>query len=469
MKIRNRSLRTSLLTALVALAAAFATAGPAAAQTLTLFYVGPTADMISHFPPADLVGVNTTGFRGIQIKAGSEATFRTEASADIVTLYDALQPGQTLRTRVDQVMQIADATVDVELYLVDDLGGITASSRFVLVSDNGASPVTQHVWPAAGSSDLGGGSWRGRIGMGQWSIDLLENRPGGWTAVEATVLHEVFHTQSIETGPHGRFAWPVVGGRLISYGANGNHWVEEILGDQALPMEEGLGTFFGHLHNAADHQPTIDFFRDDGRRYLLEAQSVAAGWEDLYNAPRRRGTVGSDTVWEYRWRDVPGYYLLFSESTSTAYHFFFWRTAHTDRDKTLEWVLESADAMHEARLKRFLTYAANRLALQMEQYAATPEGQAQKTAGTLVSSIFPYALLDVLTHFGMTEDQYKADHDRHDPDSSPLAYTEYWNHRAALEAAARPHLDASPIEIEEAIEAVRTYLTDAGRILEAVP
>lgn len=443
-------------------------ASPAAAQDLTLFYVAPTADMTTHFDVADIVGVSTSGYRAVEITATNQATFRAEAPADLVTLFDHLQTGQTLRNRVDAVRAIAGSKVDVELYLVDDRTGLSSGSgRFATEADSG----NVYVWPAASTSKVSGtDDWLGRIGIGQWSADHIEaNYPGGWAAVEATVLHEISHTQMIETSQFGSFSkWGVLNGRLITYGADGSHWIEEILGDQAPATEEGLGNFFGHLHNPADHQATIDFFRQTDERYFLEKQSVMAGVADLYNATRTEVELTDGTKpWAYTWKNIPGWYLLFSESTSTAYHFFFWQNAHDDNDKALEWIMSSSKAMHETRLKRFLTYTANRLSLEMETHAATAEGKAQKAAGTLVSSMFPFALLDVLTDFDMSEADYKADYGRNYPDADPKAFAEYWKHRADIEKAARKHLDAKPIEIEEAIEAVRTYLLDETRILQA--
>jgi hypothetical protein len=262
--------------------------------------------------------------------------------------------------------------------------------------------------------------------------------------------------------------WGAISQRAITYGEDGDHYKEELLGDQAAALDEGHGTFYGDLHNPAERRELIDFFTRSDYRYFVEARSVMAGERPLYTvAARQAGTVGGTDVWQYRWTDVPGFYLLFSESTANAFYDFFWMVANENHDQAFTMITRSSHDMWQSRMKRFLTFACNRLALQLEAQAATAEGRAAAAAGTLTSSMFPFALLDVLTHFGMTQEEYQADYRRHYPDREPRAFTEYWGHRAAVQALVRDHLSASPIRIEEAVNAAHEYFQDSSRILEA--
>jgi hypothetical protein len=127
--------------------------------------------------------------------------------------------------------------------------------------------------------------------------------------------------------------------------------------------------------------------------------------------------------------------------------------------------MRSSSAMSQDRKKRNLAYAVNRLALQLEDFAATPAGAAAKSAGTLTSSMYPYALLDVLTHFGMSDADYKRELLTNYPDRKPKADTDYWPRRAAVKALVQADLAANPIRIEHAVQAVNDYFRDPATIL----
>ena len=435
------------------------------AQEVAFTYVAPAADIDAQFGAGGVTGGDIpAGYKGIDLTDGNEATFTSNAPPRILHLYQQLQAGTTLRDRIDEVMQISGGRVDVTYFLVDDRTGLSG--------DTGAmTPFTHnsqtHVWPAASVSPRGdvSGRYDGKIGMGETAGDVIAtNLAGGILAWEGTALHETSHTQFV--GPWTK--WGAINQRAITYGEDGDHYSEELLGDQAAALDEGHGTFYGNLHNAAERRETIDFFTRDDHRYFVEARSVLAGSEPLYTVEERRsGTVGGTDVWEYKWEDVPGFYLLFSESTATAFYVFFWQHVNGDQDQAFEMITASSRDMWEDRLKRFLTFACNRLALQLEEYAASTEGQAARTAGTLTSSMFPFALLDILTHFGMSEEQYRADYRRRYPDREPRAFEAYWGHREAVQRLVEDHLSAAPIRIEEAVEAAHDYFRSSDRILTA--
>jgi len=268
------------------------------------------------------------------------------------------------------------------------------------------------------------------------------------------------------------------GSTSIVYGGDHMHYTSELCGEQELPFEEGLGTYYGDTQNHPTAYTNLiaDFARSN-ERYVLESRAVLAGTQAIWNAPHTERSLslmslpdpadrtGSYAVREYRWRDVPGFYLLFSESTTTGFNLFFWRTANNDPTRADQMIGTVARALARDRRKRYLTYEANRLALQMEAFAATPQGAAARTAGTLTSSLYPFALLDVLTHFGMSDPDYRADYDRHYPDAQPRAYAEYFNRRAAIRAIADPFLNSSPVRIAEAVDAVHRYCQRADAIV----
>jgi hypothetical protein len=183
----------------------------------------------------------------------------------------------------------------------------------------------------------------------------------------------------------------------------------------------------------------------------------------MWNAPHTEevspppDSVGSYSVRTYKWKDVPGYYILFNEYTSTAFHYLFYSNANGNRDSSYAMIRRSAGAMSQDRRKRYLTYDVNRLALQLEDFAATPNGAASKSAGTLTSSLFPFALLDVLTHFGMSDAEYRRSYDINYPDRNPKAYDLYWARRDGFKTMVQADLDADPIRIEEAVQKISDY------------
>jgi len=454
--------RTAARAILLAATLALATATVGWTQTISYVYVAPSADIDANFTSGVISGGDIPGgYKGVPITSANESTFESNGPARVVHLYRQMQPGTTLRNRVDQVFQISGGMVDVTMFLVDDRTGIPEDDTGAMTPFDHNDQ--KHVWPAASVSPRGGGSDRydGKIAMGQVAADVIVgDADGEILAWEATALHELSHTQFV--GPWTK--WGAINQRAITYGADSDHYKEELLGDQAAALDEGHGTFYGDLHNEAERRELLEWFTDTDYRYFVEAQSVLAGSRDLYSVEERRaGTVGeaNTRVWDYRWRDVPGFYLLFSESTANAFYDLFWMYADEDQDRSFQRIIRTSHDMWQSRRKRFLTFACNRLALQME----AGEGGAGDSGGRPTSSMFPFALLDVLTHFGMTQEKYQEDYRRHYPDSHPRAYEEYWNHREAIQRLVNDDLTADPIRIIAAVEAVRDYLRDPSRQL----
>jgi len=443
--------------------------GAISAQTLQFIFVAPTTAINSGFGAAGAFTGLPPGYSGVQVTAANQAAFNTAASPNVLRTYNQLQAGTALRNRVNQVLQISGGKVDVTFYLVDDRTGLAGGAGFFAPATAGG--VT-YVWPAASVSPSAGGRYWGQMGLGERASTQIQGWPGGWMAWEGTILHESLHTQFVGE----KTKW---GSINIVYGGDAGHWTSELLGEQELPFEEGLGTYFGSLHNnPAGINDITTFFRRADERYDIESRSVLAGDATVWNAPHTQderpvpATLppgGRYFVRHYRWRDVPGFYLLFTESTSTAFHLFFWQRVNGSPDQAFGFINDSSRAMWQERRKRYLTYAVNRLSLQLEQFAATAQGAAAKSAGTLTSSMFPFALLDILTHYGMSESDYKADYNRKNPDRNPRAFTEYWGRRQPVRDLVQAHLNASPVRIDEAIAEAHRYFRQADTILAANP
>ena len=455
-------LRTAAAIALLLLLA------PAAgsAQTVRMIFVGPADSMVNAFGDANVFGGYADGYRGVILTPENLAQFQRAAPPNLVNTNRLLQPGTTLRRRIDQVLQISGSVVDVDVLLADDRTGFSGNTgTFVTATRNNQ----KYVWPAASVHPKGDGSdrYQGIIRLGETASVVIQGWPGGWLAWEGTILHESLHTQFVGE----KTKW---GSIAITYGGDETHWTSELLGDQELPFEEGLGTFYGLTQNAAGINAELQFLGRTDHRYALESRSVLAGDANLRSAPHREEErpippnlpqTGRYLISFYRWQDVPAFYLLFSESTSTAYHLLFWKYANRNPEQALGMINASARAMWQDRKHRYPMYAVNRLSLQLEDFAATPQGQTAKTARTLTSSMFPFALLDVLTHFGMTEAEYKQEYDREYPDRNPQAYTQYWARRQAVRSLVQAHLAANPIRMDQAVAAINAYFQAPDTIL----
>lgn len=420
----------------------------AAAQTLHFLYAAPTASLSASFGAAaittraDFAG----GYSFIEITAANRATFLRVAPPNLVRTYNQMQSGTPLRNRIDQVLQISQGNVDEVFMLVDDRTGIPPANSGWFARGSGPGGITI-VWPAANVFLVSAGRYRGRIAFGEMAARSIQTWPGGWLAWEGVILHETFHTQFVgsDTGGGGneKSKW---GSINITYGSDNSHFSQELLGEQSLTMEEGWGNFYGGVHNdPAGPRNVLRFFNRSDERYILEARSVLAGDPLLSRVPTRRadrvGNPAIDIFW-YRWLDVPGYHILFCETTTEAFHTLFYNHVNGNRNQALTMINASARSMWQWRdhMTRYPVNDVTNLSLLMEDFAATPEGAAGRTAGTLTSSMFPFALLDLLTHFGMTTEEYQREFRAGNPRRIPQAFTEYWRRRDTLSTQVQPFL-----------------------------
>jgi hypothetical protein len=460
---------------LAALACVVSAAAPVAAwaQTVSFVFVAPTATMTTNFGAAAIIGPYADGYRGARITAANLATFRKVAPKHLQLTYDALQPGAVLRTKVDRVMKISKGNVtDVEFQLVDDHAGLTGRYSY---AHKKATDNRFYVWPAAGSDPATppAKGWTGSVGVGEyWAANLTATASYGWTGWESVLLHETLHTQMV--GQHTKW-----GSIAITYGLDEMHRFSEILGAQDLAFEEGLGTFFGYAHwDPQGYNRTNAFFSDATERYMMEDGSIPASW-DLRKLPKKTEPVKdipedvkknqpTRTEWNryyFFWKDVPGQDILFNEWTSTGLLVYFWKHANNDPAQALKMVEEMSVPMSGNLRNRYPTFAANNLGAQMEAFAATAEGQRKKAAGTLTSSMFPIAVLDMIMHFGMTDAEFQTEFRRNQHVVTSKALTEYWKHRDAIRKICDPHFKANPIRFTVAVGEVHAYFQKAATIL----
>jgi hypothetical protein len=447
----------------------------AAQGTVQVEYVAPRDTMVATFGAANVQGGYAPGYRGIIIGAANLARFRSTAPALLVQTFDSLQPGSRMRRIIDTLLAVVGhGRVDIRYLLTDDRTGFASGATGVFVARRqvGGGPVS-FVWPFATVDSGPGNRFSGIVRLGVHDLPIFLADSGGWKGWEEVVVHESHHTQWVGFPTKWRSI-------RISYGADGGHFASELLGDQPVPLDEGIATFYGQMLNEPfGYRSMIRFARDNSdSMYTLESWSVLAGTIPT-NVPRRvLDTVpptapptpgGQYRLWGFRGRDVPGFYILFNENTGTIFHQFFWRNGCTTRDAALRLILREDAAMWDTQLNRYLYFAANELAKQLEAMAANPTGADARACGVLTSSMFPYAILDILTHFGMSDQELGDEIARQAGSHPSRAAQQYVANRAALRAQIRPRIEANPVQIEEAVTEAAQYLRDPARLLRPLP
>jgi hypothetical protein len=457
---------------------AFIHPGSALAQNFIYYFVAPHNVISTNFTGGDSTWC-PIGYSRVQITSANAARFNSVAPEKIRYVYNQMQPGTALRNNLNIVMRNSSGTVNtVQIWLADDRTGFNVTTAnpggwFMVYPETG----TRYVWPAAGNY-MSGSNRVGIVGFGENQLATDQSqRTGGMRAVDEVVLHETSHTQFISASK-----WEAVGGNAITYGADGMHYFNtaELLGDQEGALNEGLATFYGYIMNDSAWQEQLQIMNSTGQRYFVEGRSFLAGQRELYTVPERVRTTlmtwdasgnrvpmryanGDEiTIFTYPWRNVPGFYILFAEATSTVFYSIFRNYTYTNKDTAMAMITTASQAMSPERRKRFLTFACNRLALRMEAYNASATGRADASR---ISSLFPFAVLDLITHFGMTDAEYRADYVRNYADQDPRAYAEYFNRRAAIRALVQADIEASPIRFQEALRRIVDYCRQPANIL----
>jgi hypothetical protein len=276
------------------------------------------------------------------------------------------------------------------------------------------------------------------------------------------------------------------------------------MADQQLPLDEGMASFWGLEHNRVGRDSLIAFVNSAKPKFVLGSHSFLTGIPTMWNAPhtvylnttipanRKVRSPDGDTIRlvsqhiqtgaryeirKYKWLDVPGEFVFYNEMMCQAYLQLFHEFAFERKDTAFQKILSAAKGITAPRERlRYPASIANQLALSMERHAATARGQAEEAAGTLTSSMFAYALYDILTHFGMSEADMKRELSinmaTYLPFPKPQAYDAYWSRRNAVRQLACPFLGGSncvsgtgAIDIVRAVTAARDYFRDSSRIL----
>ena len=163
----------------------------------------------------------------------------------------------------------------------------------------------------------------------------------------------------------------------------------------------------------------------------------------------------------YKWQDVPGYYLLFDDNTALQYFLTFWGLGTESGAIATRMIERMAAKTAFFGQRRNLFYAASQLAIQVEDRCArTPVRSGTKR----VSSMYAFALIDMATHFGLSDERFESLYRLNTLEREPKAFKEYVARRKAVEAFVKEKTAAKP-DFYAAALAVRDYFTQPATIL----
>lgn len=484
------------------------------AQNINIFFYAPTATITSNFTGAtaayinaDACSGNPTGYSYVLLDNQTAPIFRSITSTTIIRrTYDSLtNVNSTLRKRLMQIRGLSNGLVnDIEIHIFDDRTGLNAAETCKCDNNFGA---LRGLWACASNFKRTNGQYLGYVYFGELAANhIINNFPGGWWAWYETVVHEFSHTQfALEYDAAGKSVANKWGrnGISISYGGDSGHWGSELQADQQSPLDEGLATFWGLEKNRVGRDSLVAWLNKKNERLYLGSHSFLTGTPAMWNAPH--GVVFSGTIpanrtvtppgWNpirlvsphiqtgagyelrsYKWLDVPGKFGFYNEQMFQAFALFFYENSMPSRNDAFDMMLRAAKNMTRPNNRlRYPALFANALANELETFARTPAGRTAETNHALVSSMFTYALYDIVTHFGMAEADMKREFtinmETYLPVPKPLAFNNYWSHRDALKQRICPFLGGpnctgnGNIDIVRAASEAKAYFTEASRIL----
>ena len=366
---------------------------------------------------------------------------------------------RTTKQSLDDLLKITGSRVALTIVLIDDSKGLPKDEYSFLTTRADWDDGKRYVWPSTGNSsdDDGTGYYSSWIYLGaKWAKEFGESKHslalgyGGperhmYALEDATIVG--LAAKSIFIYDPSNFV--ALNEVATGYERKDGSFVEELWPSKKNASLEGIAKYyrmaseFGSDMNDAEYALSAQisqFFRDPGYRYMIQETSILAGLKKLKQAEHRERDLIGVKGMEYRWKDVPGYYLLFSENTTYGLLHAFYMQAYSTPDFSYEVINKAMPKLWETKNHRDPMVLVNELAIQMEINAANGvEKRALENGnGTVCSSMYPFYLIDMLTHFGMSESQFKNTYNEHNKGPKPIAFNEYWKHRDALKAMVTP-------------------------------
>lgn len=494
-------------------------------QQMRFFYTAPTAQMVANFGAGNIWGFERidatgthipvlSGFRGVMITAANRNAFRNIAPPNLKKTYDSLtNVNSTIHRKANRIMGFSRGKVRaVEFLMIDDRTGLSNDANWFFCSS--PHPTLGLIaWPCASNDSLTATNYRGHVSFGETAA-ASEPSFREW---EATILHELSHTQMLHSSRRPDCKWGT-NCVAIAYGGDDGHWFRELQADEQSPLDEGFGNFWALEHAPTLASETSEFLNNNDYRFLLGSHSFLTGIPQMWNSPNRVFATGivpeSDAngnrilnlsngtstyrinlvspgistgagyqLREYKWLDVPGQFVFYNEIMFQAFIHLYHQNAFAVKDTSLNKIMKVAQVLSpytDHQRHRYPALVAVRLSRLMENYANTARGQSEATSNSLVSSLFPIALYDMLSHFGQSDTDIQRNLtismyqiDGIESITEPRAMREYMTRRAEIKRLLCPFLSNNPdcrqanapIDMNAAMSALLTYCKDPSRIL----
>ena len=455
------------------------------------------ANSIEHSPHAEMGLVTLT--------EGNEAKFQEKTPNMILkSLYNTFNhTSDYWPTSFKEAVMIAEGYVDIELVLVLDSPGVPedADSEFdVIRVDESLQDHPYRVLPQVeiGPYDEAGMGHTLRITLGEYLLrkqsSITFHNHGSNTTYEISQddrypegLLAMLAVKGMFVGPWNRLGTYSQFNPSVSFTDELGRFREELWLSQGYALIEGLARSYGAVSSMLMEEQIRNFWEDPTPRYYLPASSGLWKTKALSQTRTYEGKYHGEDIQLVKWIDMPGYSLLFSESTAAMFYSQL-REQHDDGYQTLmleNIITPAVSLMHQAPNQRYLTYQVAAVAHEMERFAATKKGRQMASEQGLISSMFAFALLDILTHFDLTEEHFTRTFLEPMPQPYPKALRAYFDrHREKVKEMVRFNqipaiglevvddagdelIKSAPyLNVEDEIEKVATYFKKPSLVLK---
>ena len=349
------------------------------------------------------------------------------------------------------------------MFWIDDRDGFVYDELSPLPL-NGKNPY--YIWPGFGNSDGGVDekSYDGWVYIGETkAAEFVKTALSG---------KEILSQLSINQGIRAQF----LGNDTDHWGYvyRWNHGVleynpllmEEPLNDMGTAVEEGTGYFFTNLYNERERRELLKFLSVDTARYLVGKESPLAKSSDwIEKLPKIERSEFNESAWKFEWTTLPPDKILYAGSTTAGLYTFFWKYSK-NKSLALELITAASHKMWNDYEHRNLFYAVTHLAMELERYADTPLGELDMKSGQITSSMVPYALLDLMTRFGLDKNRMDQWIQALPKEQRPLAFDAYWGKYHSQIFGQVGHVTYSrPMPLEESVSDIFQFFDKKEMIL----
>ena len=432
----------------------------ATAQKIDVVFAGPEAEILQHFGKTDPDENLHKGIAGITIDKSNVETFRKVAPKYLKLIYEQVSSSSTMKKWMRKGMKISENSMELTYVLIDDTKGLVKDELSVFsIYKSATHKGKSYVWPMFGNDlvDKKKSKYHGWIYIGEGScITMVEDLKMGEKALSNLTLNQAVRAQFFGNPTSWPYLYKPRRG-LISMDYN-PYRAEEPIYTLGTVVEEATGYFFNGLYNNEERQQLGVFFRNNARKYAISEENKLYKNGKWIPKNQNNFKYQGRHFYSFRWNEMPAEKLMHFPSTTLFLYHFLWKYS-PEREQALEMIIEASNKMWNDFDHRNPFYATHFLAYELEDFAATEEGKAAQRRGELVSPMLPYALMDFLTHYDLTNTEMADLFGKHKTKRQNKALAAYiGGHRAVIKKQLAPYLDPHHKIREEGVIQLFTYL-----------